>query len=237
LNVSLNTLSRTSACESSYYIDVPSSSTTTTLYLNQTYTVNVSTQSDLAAIVSVWIDWNRNGSFESTEWYQPYINAFTGSVSITVPGTATTGVTKMRVRSRNNGSTNGSGNQSTSFGSGECEDYTITILSTPSAFSWSNGTTTVGSTNPLSVSPTATTTYTCTATLNGCPVTSSGVQVAITPGPTAPTDLAASASSSAQTTTSISASFTAATTPPTGYLVVRTTSNTQPTQAMEQPTR
>jgi hypothetical protein len=46
---------------------------------------------------------------------------------------------------------------------------------------------------------------------------------------TAPTSLAATASSSSQTTTSISGSFTAATTAPSGYLVVRTTTNSQPT--------
>ena len=105
----------------------------------------------------------------------------------------------------------------------------VSITPTVSASSWSNGSTTVGTTNPLSVSPISATTYTGTATINGCPVTSNGVLVSITPPPSTPTDLAASASSSAQTTTSISASFTAAITPPTGYLVVRTTSNTQPT--------
>jgi hypothetical protein len=46
---------------------------------------------------------------------------------------------------------------------------------------------------------------------------------------TAPTSLAASVSSSSQTFTSISGSFTAASSAPTGYIVVRSTSATQPT--------
>lgn len=54
-------------------------------------------------------------------------------------------------------------------------------------FSWSDGTSVVGTTNPLIVNPTAaTTTYTGTATINGCPLTASTV-ITANPLPTTPT--------------------------------------------------
>lgn len=55
-----------------------------------------------------------------------------------------------------------------------------------SAYSWSDGSTVVGTTNPLVVNPTAATTYTGTATVAGCPVTAS-TSVTILALPTAPT--------------------------------------------------
>lgn len=57
----------------------------------------------------------------------------------------------------------------------------------PSAYSWSDGTTVVGTTNPFTVNPTATTTYTGTATLGGCPIVAAPVTVTALPLPTAPT--------------------------------------------------
>lgn len=50
----------------------------------------------------------------------------------------------------------------------------------PTAFDWSDGSGTVGTTNPLSQSPTTNTSYTCTATVNGCPVVSNTVAVVVT---------------------------------------------------------
>ena len=60
---------------------------------------------------------------------------------------------------------------------------------TPSipSLSWSNGTTSVGSTANLTVSPTANTTYTATSTLNGCSISSNPVSITVNPLPTAPT--------------------------------------------------
>jgi hypothetical protein len=56
-----------------------------------------------------------------------------------------------------------------------------------SAYSWSDGTTVVGTTNPLTVNPTATTVYTGTATIGGCPIVANTVTVTTLPLPTAPT--------------------------------------------------
>jgi hypothetical protein len=57
---------------------------------------------------------------------------------------------------------------------------------TPSAYSWSNGPTVVGTTNPLSTPITSGLTYTATATVNGCPITAA-VTPTVNPLPTAPT--------------------------------------------------
>jgi hypothetical protein len=58
---------------------------------------------------------------------------------------------------------------------------------TVAGISWSDGTSTVGTTNPLSVSPTATTTYSAVVTYSGCPVNSNPVTVTVNPLPSAPT--------------------------------------------------
>lgn len=57
---------------------------------------------------------------------------------------------------------------------------------TPSAFSWSDGSSVIGTTNPLTYTPSASGTFTGTATLNGCPMTAS-TSVTVNPLPTAPT--------------------------------------------------
>ncbi|WP_165836448.1 GEVED domain-containing protein [Taibaiella soli] len=116
---------------SSFYTAYPASgNTTATLLPGSTYTLYASFNgSPNTAIASLWIDYNQNGTFEASEWVQICTNAATATVSFTVPATASIGTTGMRVRSRGNGNTNGSGDACSSFGSGETEDYTITIAS------------------------------------------------------------------------------------------------------------
>jgi len=133
--VSINQLLRNSACEAGNYVDVLPSITTTNLNPGSSYTFSIT--SNGPAIVSVWFDWNRNGVFEPSEWYQPYTNAAAGSVVVTVPSNANFGLTKMRVRSRLNGNINGSGDACLNMGSGETEDYTINIMNdVTSNYSW-----------------------------------------------------------------------------------------------------
>ncbi len=58
----------------------------------------------------------------------------------------------------------------------------------PYTISWSDGSTEVGTTKSLVVTPTTSTTYTATLTANGCPaVTSNAVTLTVNPLPTAPT--------------------------------------------------
>ena len=65
--------------------------------------------------------------------------------------------------------------------------FTGVVAPTPSAYTWNNGTTNVGTTNPFVASPNVTTTYTGTAVVTGgCPITAN-VIVTASPLPTAPT--------------------------------------------------
>ena len=57
---------------------------------------------------------------------------------------------------------------------------------TPTAYSWSDGSSTIGTSNPQSATVSSTTTYTCTATVNSCPMTAA-VTPTVNPLPTAPT--------------------------------------------------
>jgi GEVED domain/Bacterial Ig domain/Secretion system C-terminal sorting domain len=103
---------------------------TATLIKQTPYSLQVTTST--AQIVSVWIDYNQNGTYETTEWTQ--VSTATtanvaATVSLTVPVTALAGLTTMRIRSRNSGSTNGAANACTAFTSGETEDYWVTISS------------------------------------------------------------------------------------------------------------
>ncbi|MBS1942486.1 MAG: hypothetical protein JST38_16580, partial [Bacteroidetes bacterium] len=136
-SVSINTLnSTTAAC-----VPAPGytlKSATTTLARSNTYTLNVSTIADATypnAIVSVWIDWNADGTFAASEWTQVYTSAASGSVNITVPMTAMEGSTRMRVRSRGANNQNGSGDACLAMGSGTTEDYCITVGPPPSCIS------------------------------------------------------------------------------------------------------
>ncbi len=132
-NVTLNTLNHSSAgCENApnYYTSVPALTATTTVFKGLIYPFSVTIDSSTAAIISVWIDYNQNGVFDSTEWNQVAVNALTGSTStinLLIPNTALSGPTGMRIRSRNTGNTNGAPNACTTMGSGEAEDYVITI--------------------------------------------------------------------------------------------------------------
>ncbi len=113
---------------SSYIIYPASGATTGTLLKGTAYNLNVTTSA--AQIVSVWIDYNQSGSFETTEWAQ-VSTATTANVaatlSMTIPMTATTGMTLMRVRSREATFANAAINACTTFASGETEDYWVNI--------------------------------------------------------------------------------------------------------------
>lgn len=132
-NVTFGTLNRSStACENSptYYTSVPVGTATTTINQSATYPISVTNGSTGASIISVWIDYNQNGTYDSSEWKQVATNALassTSTVNIVVPGSATSGQTGMRVRSRSVGSSNGATDACTEFFSGEAEDYIVTI--------------------------------------------------------------------------------------------------------------
>ena len=103
-------------------------STTATLIAGQTYQLQVTGEGN--ADVSAWIDYNQNGQFEASEWTQVVAGSLPNlpaTVSITVPATALPGRTGLRIRSRAAGVQNGATDACTNFGSGETEDYLVTI--------------------------------------------------------------------------------------------------------------
>ncbi|MBO2010181.1 GEVED domain-containing protein, partial [Hymenobacter negativus] len=117
---------------SGYTLFPTAGSTTGTLLRGLTYQVSVTTPE--AGIISVWFDWNQDGLFDASEWTQVATASTAGTpatIGVTVPVTATLGLTGMRVRSRLSGNTNGAADACASFGSGETEDYTVTIGAAP----------------------------------------------------------------------------------------------------------
>jgi len=151
-----------------------------------------------SVIISVWIDFNRDGVLAATEWQQVATalaaNA-TATVNITIPLTAQMGLTKMRIRTRLSGNPNGSGDACTSLGSGETEDYLINIQSQPAvpySYTWNStpvvntmvGTTVV--TNTTSAPTTQTWTVTATEAATGCVNSATTAPVTIQPAFLAP---------------------------------------------------
>ena len=123
--VSINTLTSTTTGCANTVILKPE---TTTLTQGATYPITVTTEAT-PSIVSIWFDWNNDLTFSADEWYQPYTNASTGSINVTVPHTSYEGGIRMRVRSRGTGNPNGAADGcNTGFGSGTTEDFCITII-------------------------------------------------------------------------------------------------------------
>ena len=61
------------------------------------------------------------------------------------------------------------------------------VATIPTSYSWSDGTTVVGTTNPLTVNPAGTSTYTMTAIIGGCSISANPVTITTLPLPSAPT--------------------------------------------------
>lgn len=138
-NVVLNTLSNDTS--TTVTRDLPfynAFSFGTYLVLGKTYSLTV-TICDInitypAAVISVWIDWNQTNSYDEEDWTQvsPYIPiAGSATIEIVVPPTAKIGTTGMRIRSRgaSGGNKNGPRDAYVDMGSGDTQDYPITILS------------------------------------------------------------------------------------------------------------
>ncbi|MBL0102449.1 MAG: hypothetical protein IPP51_00930 [Bacteroidetes bacterium] len=188
-SVQINTLNSTPpACVSPFYhVNAPVGTETTTLATGASYTMTLATGG--TSIISVWIDYNRDGVYDASEWVQPWTSAASGTVTINVPVTASPGLTGMRIRSRLNGNTNGSGDACLAMGSGSTEDYAITLI-TPNpgvTFVWNPGSLS-GGTQVVTPSSTGTFTYTVTATdaSTGCTSTAS-VTVDVIATPATPT--------------------------------------------------
>lgn len=132
-NVTFNTLNNTTpGCPGgTNYASFPA---TTTVLQGVSYPLAITLDGTGAAIGSVWIDYNQNGIYEATEWVQISTNMLasaTTTINLLIPLTSLTGTTGMRIRTRLTGNQNGAGDACLNMGSGETEDYTITILPPP----------------------------------------------------------------------------------------------------------
>jgi hypothetical protein len=165
---------------------------TTNVQPGQTYTLTVANGAS-SSIISVWIDYNRDGVLAATEWQQVATAAAantTVTINVTIPLSAQMGLTKMRIRSRLSGNVNGAGDACTFMGSGETEDYLVNIQSQPAVpynYTWNSlpvVNTMVGTTiatNITSAPITQTWTVTATEAATGCVNTMTTAPVTIQP--------------------------------------------------------
>jgi hypothetical protein len=130
-NVTLGSIDNTSGISASPFITTfaPVVGTTTTLTQGSEVSGSVTVFSDFGGLsVAVWIDFNRNGSYESSERVAQSTASLDGGDTHTfnfiVPPTAQVGTTGMRVRTVWN---NGNLDPCTTYGYGETENYTVTI--------------------------------------------------------------------------------------------------------------
>jgi len=140
-NVTLNTLNHNPAClnASPYtFQNTPTGSATTTLIPGQTYTLSVT--SGYYNGVGVWIDWNQNGTYDASEFINISGNnnsagvIWTGTATVTVPLTALSGITGMRVMTAYYccyPAPIASTGACTAYTYGEDEDYLISITPLP----------------------------------------------------------------------------------------------------------
>ena len=116
-------------CSTNNYIAYPATgSTTATLTQGNTYTLNDMFTGNVRA--GVWIDYNHNGTFDPSEYTSICTTSGTltnVAIPVTIPMSAMTGQTGMRVRSRATAGTMDSTSACATFGSGETEDYIINI--------------------------------------------------------------------------------------------------------------
>jgi hypothetical protein len=136
--------------------------------------------------LACYLDLNRNGVFtDAGELVYTSPTTISGphtvSTTFTVPLSASLGTTRLRVSSNEGLITS----PTQLFTWGEYEEYTINIMPNTSSF-WTNGTTVVGTTNPLPVTPTANTTYFFNSFDNtlGCSIVTQSVAVVVAPNPT-----------------------------------------------------
>lgn len=131
--VTFDAISRTSSWDG-YVCTGQAASVRRTLTYNLAVTSSVSASAYYSA---AWIDWNGNGSFSDagetvmTDALHPNVSgSSTRNISVTVPGGATLGTTKMRVKLRYNTSTVNNPCQ-TPIANDDVEDYDVNILPAP----------------------------------------------------------------------------------------------------------
>lgn len=118
-----------------------------TVTQGQTYSFTIVTGSVLTSYGAIWIDYNNNGQFETTEnaWNSGSTSNTTFTGNITIPMTASVATVRMRVRIEGE-TVMGSGSACTNYmsqlfpilpGMGESEDYDLTIQAASSTIDMS----------------------------------------------------------------------------------------------------
>ncbi|KIC63971.1 hypothetical protein RM51_04380 [Chryseobacterium taiwanense] len=132
-----NNSSASQPTASPYYTYYPSATTSVMRGTTENISITIGPSGTYSgAITSVWIDWNQDGTLSSTEHF--YVgpgsssagipSGTTLSVPVSIPVTATLGTTRMRIRTRGSSNPNLPTDACTNFGSGETEDYDITVI-------------------------------------------------------------------------------------------------------------
>lgn len=131
-NVTFNTINNTTSGTSAGYTDYTSTQSTT---VNQgsaySLSASLNTGGNYTNYAKAWIDWNHDGTFSTTtEEYNlgTAVNVTSGNtslspLSLTVPGTASIGATRMRVSTQYNAAPT----PCNAAFDGEVEDYTVVV--------------------------------------------------------------------------------------------------------------
>ncbi len=131
IRVRISTLDNASDCSAgppAGYSNYTSTVAAPTVYSGAINPITVDVPTSWTEQVAVWIDYNQNGQFETTEFTNIGNNAAGGTITnnIVIPSSALSGVTRMRVRVRfSTAWTNGLACTTASFG--ETEDYNVNI--------------------------------------------------------------------------------------------------------------
>jgi len=141
-NVTLGTLNNsTSGATVSPYYTFYSAATVPDIAKSTTISVSVSFGADTANNSAVWIDFNQNGTFETTEGFLATNATMNGTsvYSIPVPADAVLGQTRMRVRGGDDDPlTTAQACGASNDADGESEDYIVNITPVPSCMPVTN---------------------------------------------------------------------------------------------------
>lgn len=128
LNVTLGTLNNSSSgCSGAGYSNY-TALTAPTVYSGANNPIRVTVGPGGSENAGVWIDYNKNGQFEVSEF--TYLGAISGgtlSANIAIPTTATSGTTRMRVRVKFSTPVLTGSDACAAYTYGETEDYTVDI--------------------------------------------------------------------------------------------------------------
>ncbi len=129
-NVKLGNLNKSSACSANGYANYTGTDTAT-IVQGANNPIAVTTGDNFTEQVGVWIDYDRSGSFEASEFTNlGATTAGSGGIHngvIAVPGATALGYTRMRVRVRFSTALTGA-NACLNYTFGETEDYTVNIV-------------------------------------------------------------------------------------------------------------